>query len=59
MSTKGEALGRWQWTLQPQRTGRPMDSFVLEGEKYLLIADVGDNFARRETVSLWLLRSLS
>ena len=51
MSTKGEALGRWQVDTGTPTDWEAMDSFVLEGEKYLLIADVGDNFARRETVS--------
>ena len=51
MSTKGEALGRWQVDTATPTDWEAMDSFVLEGEKYLLIADVGDNFARRETVS--------
>ena len=52
MNTKGEALGRWQVDTATPTDWEAMDSFVLEGEKYLLIADVGDNFARRDMVSL-------
>lgn len=52
MNTKGESLGRWQVAMGKPTDWEAMDSFVLEGESYLLIADVGDNFARRDTVSL-------
>ena len=52
MNTKGESLGRWQVAMGMPTDWEAMDSFVLEGESYLLIADVGDNFARRDMVSL-------
>jgi len=33
-----------------------MDSFVMNGEAYLLIADVGDNFRQRESVTIYVIR---
>ena len=51
LSTAGEALGRWQIDVDKPIDWEAMDAFSLNGKGYLLIADVGDNFARRQSVS--------
>lgn len=56
MSTLGAALGRWQVASGMPVDWEAMDSFVLNGEHYLLLADVGDNFAARDAVSLIVIK---
>ena len=51
LSTTGKALGRWQIDVDMPTDWEAMDAFSLNGKGYLLIADVGDNFARRQSVS--------
>jgi hypothetical protein len=47
----GKALGRWQIDVDTPTDWEAMDAFSINGKGYLLIADVGDNFARRQSVS--------
>lgn len=56
MSTLGAALGRWRIASGMPVDWEAMDSFVLNGEHYLLLADVGDNFAARDAVSLIVIK---
>jgi hypothetical protein len=51
LSTAGNALGRWQIDVDKPIDWEAMDAFSINGNGYLLIADVGDNFARRQSVS--------
>ena len=51
MTTAGAALGRWSIDIAKPSDWEAMDAFVLNDKNYLLIADVGDNFARRRSVS--------
>ena len=51
LSITGKALGRWQIDMDKPTDWEAMDAFSLNGKGYLLIADVGDNFARRQSVS--------
>ena len=51
LSTAGKALGRWQIDMDKPTDWEAMDAFSIDGKGYLLIADVGDNFARRKSVS--------
>ena len=51
LSTTGKALGRWQIDVDKPTDWEAMDAFSVNGTGYLLIADVGDNFARRQSLS--------
>ena len=51
MTTAGAALGRWRIDTAKPSDWEAMDAFVLNGKSYLLMADVGDNLARRQSVS--------
>ena len=51
LSTVGKALGRWQIDVDTPTDWEAMDAFSINGKGYLLIADVGDNLARRQSVS--------
>ena len=51
MTNTGAALGRWSIDTAKPSDWEAMDAFVLNGKSYLLMADVGDNVARRQSVS--------
>lgn len=51
LTTRGEHLGVWQLDLPKPTDWEAMASFSWQGRHYLLIADIGDNFAMRDTVS--------
>jgi hypothetical protein len=55
LRTTGEDLGEWSINVDHPTDWEAMDSFMLDGKAYLLIADVGDNFAWRKNISLLLL----
>ena len=59
MSTTGIARGQWQIATATPTDWEAMSSFQLNGESYLLVADVGDNFATRSTVSFLVVREPS
>ena len=59
MSTTGRARGQWQIATATPIDWEAMSSFQLDGESYLLVADVGDNFAIRSTVSFLVVREPS
>ena len=52
LSTTGAALGQWHINVANPADWEAMDSFVIEGKAYLLLADVGDNLRWRPFVSV-------
>jgi hypothetical protein len=59
MSLKGEDLGRWRLDIPQPGDWEALASFQLDGEPYLMIADVGDNFRWRPTLRLFVVREPS
>lgn len=51
LTTQGKHLGIWPVDLPEPIDWEALTSFVADGTAYLLIADIGDNFAMRRTVS--------
>ena len=56
MATNGEHLGAWLVDMPKPTDWEAMDSFVLDGVAYLLIADVGDNLRWRPELSFVVVR---
>ncbi len=54
--TSGRQLGSISLAGVKNRDWESLDSFVLDGEPWLLIADTGDNRSRRETCTLLLVK---
>ncbi|MFQ3363815.1 MAG: hypothetical protein ACI883_000784 [Candidatus Azotimanducaceae bacterium] len=52
LSTTGVALGQWQINIPNPTDWEAMDSFVIGGKAYLLLADTGDNLRWRPFVSV-------
>jgi hypothetical protein len=52
LSTAGVALGQWQINIPDPTDWEAMDSFTIDDQAYLLIADVGDNLQWRPFVSV-------
>ena len=52
LSTAGVALGQWQINIPDPTDWEAMDSFVINDQAYLLLADVGDNLSWRPFVSV-------
>ena len=52
LSTSGIALGQWQINIPDPTDWEAMDSFVIDGKAYLLLADTGDNLRWRPYVSV-------
>ena len=50
-TTGGAHLGTWTIEMEEPVDWEAMDSFTLDGTPYLLVADVGDNFRWRPTLS--------
>ena len=50
LTVSGEHVGRWPIDLPKPSDWEAMDSFHWRGKNYLLIADIGDNFAMRGSV---------
>ena len=55
LSVSGEHVGRWPIDLPKPSDWEAMESFRWRGKNYLLIADIGDNFAMRGSVSYIIL----
>ena len=51
LSTSGKHLGSWMLDMPKPADWEAMTSFIWEQKPYLLVADIGDNFARRDQVS--------
>ena len=51
LSTSGKHLGSWMLDMPKPLDWEAMTSFIWEQKPYLLVADIGDNFARRDQVS--------
>ena len=51
LTTEGKHLGIWPVDLPEPIDWEALTSFVVDSTAYLLIADIGDNFAMRRTVS--------
>ncbi|MBL6707968.1 MAG: hypothetical protein ISP99_01440 [Pseudomonadales bacterium] len=56
LTVSGEHVGRWPIDLPKPTDWEAMDSFHWRGKNYLLIADIGDNFAMRDFVSYIILQ---
>ncbi len=56
LTVTGEHVGRWPIDLPKPSDWEAMDSFHWRGKNYLLIADIGDNFAMRGSVSYIILQ---
>ena len=56
LTVSGEHVGRWPIDLPKPSDWEAMDSFHWRGKNYLLIADIGDNFAMRDSVSYIILK---
>jgi hypothetical protein len=56
LSTSGSHLGTWTVDLPDPFDWEAMDSFVLDGVPYLLIADVGDNLRWRPELTVVVVR---
>jgi hypothetical protein len=55
LTIRGEHVGRWSIDLPKPTDWEAMDSFEWRGKNYLLVADIGDNFATRDSVSYTIL----
>lgn len=55
LTIRGEHVGRWSIDLPKPTDWEAMDSFQWRGKNYLLVADIGDNFAVRGSVSYTIL----
>ena len=55
LTIHGEHIGRWSLDLPKPNDWEAMDSFQWRGKNYLLVADIGDNFAMRSSVSYTIL----
>ncbi len=55
LTIRGEHVGRWSINLPTPSDWEAMDSFQWRGKNYLLLADIGDNFATRGSVSYTIL----
>ena len=55
LTIRGEHVGRWSIDLPKPTDWEAMDSFQWRGKNYLLVADIGDNFATRGSVSYTIL----
>ena len=55
LTIRGEHVGRWSIDLPKPTDWEAMASFQWHGKSYLLIADIGDNFAMRASVSYTIL----
>ena len=55
LTIRGEHVGRWSIDLPKPTDWEAMASFQWRGKSYLLIADIGDNFAMRGSVSYTIL----
>ena len=51
LSASGKHLGSWMLDMPKPSDWEAMTSFVWEQKPYLLVADIGDNFAARDQVS--------
>ena len=51
LTITGKHLGTWMLDLPTPVDWEALSSFIWRGSSYLLIADIGDNFAMRESVS--------
>jgi len=56
MSTRGEDIGSWRVNIENSVDWEAMSSFVLNGQAYLLVADVGDNFRWRPNLSFFVIK---
>ena len=56
LTVSGEHVGRWPMDLPKPTDWEAMDSFRWRDKNYLLIADIGDNFAMRGSVSYIILQ---
>ncbi len=54
--TTGASRGTWRLEGAENVDWEALDSFVLDGNPYLIIGDVGDNFRWRDDVTLYLVR---
>lgn len=52
LSTSGEHIGVWSLAIAKPSDWEAITSFVLNGTRYLMIGDVGDNYAQRDRVSV-------
>ena len=56
MNVNGRDIGRWRVAARADYDWEALDSVVLDGNHYLIVGDVGDNFAVREHVNLLWIR---
>ena len=56
MTTQGKDLGSWTINFEKSVDWEAMSSFVLNGQAYLLVADVGDNFRWRPHLSFFVVK---
>ena len=56
MTTQGKDLGSWAINIEKSVDWEAMSSFVLNGQAYLLVADVGDNFRWRPSLSFFVMK---
>lgn len=56
LSRRGANLGSWPVALPGLGDWEDLSSFTLDGESFLLIADVGDNFRWRRVLRLYVVR---
>jgi len=54
VGTQGEKLGKVRLSKANNRNWEDLAAFVLAGQAYLLIADIGDNEAQRKDVTLYV-----
>ena len=54
LDTRGNHLGRVDLRKSDNRDWEDLASFVLDGEPYLLVADIGDNTARFKKRTLYI-----
>ena len=59
VQTDGESRGKLRILDAENRDWEDLNSFKLDGKSYLLVADVGDNAAKRETCTLYILQEPS
>jgi len=56
MTTQGKDLGSWAIFIEDPVDWEAMSSFVLDGQAYLLVADVGDNFRWRPHLTFFVVK---
>lgn len=56
LTTEGGHLGTWSIEMDDPIDWEAMDSFILDGIAYLLVADVGDNLRWRSELSMVIVR---